>query len=134
MSVRKVLNSWKTRPEIGANIAEWRIIPERQPELCKFPQDIHPAILNALENFGITSLYSHQSQTWDQFVEGNNVVIVTGTASGKSLAYNIPVFDRLLRDHKARALYIHPTKALSQDQFTNLHIIRRLIQNSIVTG
>jgi len=130
MPVRKVLNSWRTQPEIGGNIVEWRNIPARQPDLSRLPTDLHPSLLIALQELGISTLYSHQAQTWSQFNKGKNVVIVTGTASGKSLAYNIPVFDRLLRDNNARALYIHPTKALSQDQLSILLNIRKSIQNS----
>jgi len=130
MSVRKILNYWRTQPEIAANIVEWRIIPAREPDNYKLPIDLHPSLLKALQDFGISSLYSHQAQTWSQFNNGKNVVIVTGTASGKSLAYNIPVFDRLLKDNDARALYIHPTKALSQDQLSILVNIRRSVQNS----
>ncbi len=130
MAVRKVLNSWRTQPEIGGNIVEWRNIPARQPDLSRLPTDLHPSLSTALQDLGISSLYSHQAQTWSHFNKGNNVVIVTGTASGKSLAYNIPVFDSLQRDNNARALYIHPTKALSQDQLSILLTIRRSIQNS----
>jgi DEAD/DEAH box helicase domain-containing protein len=70
---------------------------------------------------GITSLYSHQDDAWKAIKRKENVVIVTGTASGKSLCYNLPVIDCLLRDQSATALYLFPTKALSQDQFTALN-------------
>ena len=133
MSLRRVLNSWRTQPEIGANIVEIRNIPKRYPDIKDIPEDVHPIILTALKELGITSLYSHQLKAWTQFQGGKNVVIVTGTASGKSFAYNIPVFDRLLTNNKARALYIHPTKALSQDQLSILRNLNKSIQNSIFT-
>ncbi len=68
----------------------------------------------------IHSLYSHQAVAWEQVRSGHHPAIVTGTASGKSLCYNLPVLDRLLRDPEARALYLFPTKALAQDQSASL--------------
>ncbi|MFU8773635.1 MAG: DEAD/DEAH box helicase, partial [Anaerolineales bacterium] len=73
-----------------------------------------------LLHFGYTNLYTHQLAAWEQINQGNNPVIVSGTASGKTLAYNLPVLDRLIQVEDARALYIFPTKALGQDQFKNL--------------
>jgi len=79
------------------------------------PHDLHPKLREALEGAGIDTIHSHQHEAWESIVEGP-VVLATGTASGKSLAFNLPVLDMLLRDRKARALYLYPTKALAQDQ------------------
>ncbi|MBE0409353.1 MAG: DEAD/DEAH box helicase, partial [Anaerolineales bacterium] len=73
-----------------------------------------------LISFGYSNLYTHQLAAWEQINRGNNPVIVSGTASGKTLAYNLPVLDRLIQVEDARALYIFPTKALGQDQIKNL--------------
>jgi DEAD/DEAH box helicase domain-containing protein len=81
---------------------------------------MHPALAEALHHQGIDQFYLHQSMVWERVRAGENIVITTGTASGKSLCYNMPVLDGLLRDPEARALYIFPTKALTQDQQAGL--------------
>lgn len=75
----------------------------------------------ALERRGISGLYSHQAETFQHLAEGRNVVVVTPTASGKTLCYNLPVLNKLLAEPGARALYLFPTKALAEDQLTELH-------------
>ncbi len=123
--VARLLNHWQAQPEIANNIAEIINIPAREPVRTVFPEGIHPLLLKTMEFQGINSLYSHQKYTWELFQEGKNIIIATGTASGKSLAYNLPVLDTLLKDDLARALYIHPTKALSQDQYVYLQSLAK---------
>jgi DEAD/DEAH box helicase domain-containing protein len=77
---------------------------------------------DALHRMGVTRLYSHQAQAIEAVRNGENVVVVTGTASGKTLCYNVPVMEALESDKKARALYIFPTKALAQDQLGKLKL------------
>jgi DEAD/DEAH box helicase domain-containing protein len=88
------------------------------------PEDLDPALAKALEDRGFSSLYSHQAEAFraaKEATEANaGVVITTATASGKSLAFNLPVLDSLARDDKCRALYLYPTKALAQDQARSL--------------
>ena len=79
------------------------------------PAELHPELLAALERMGIHSLYSHQEQAIRAAWEGPTIV-TTGTASGKSMCFNLPTLDVLCRQTRARALYIYPTKALAQDQ------------------
>ena len=79
---------------------------------------------SALIATGVTSLYRHQAEAWEAARRGENVVVTTGTASGKSLAFNLPVLDAIARDPKTRALYLYPTKALSQDQARALAELR----------
>src|SRR3954465_9044510 len=81
------------------------------PEVEPLPGDLHPALLEALERTGVGELYSHQAEALKSAREGNTIV-TTGTASGKSLAFNLPVLDTLAHDRRARAIYIYPTKAL----------------------
>jgi DEAD/DEAH box helicase domain-containing protein len=81
-----------------------------------FPDDLDPRVASALVAQGITALYGHQSEAWEAARAGGNVIVTTGTASGKSLAFNLPVLDLLAREPKSRALYLYPTKALAQDQ------------------
>jgi DEAD/DEAH box helicase domain-containing protein len=120
MSLSTLLNNWRAEATIGANIVDWRTLPAQTARVRPFPANLHPALRNALSSSGIENLYTHQSQVWEQVGQGQNPVIVTGTASGKTLAYNLPVIDHLLRDAHARALYLFPTKALGQDQVETL--------------
>jgi len=86
-----------------------------------FPSSIDPRLAGALQSRGIEQLYSHQAQGIEAALRGDNTVVVTPTASGKTLCYNIPVLQSILVDPEARALYLFPTKALSQDQLAELH-------------
>jgi DEAD/DEAH box helicase domain-containing protein len=79
------------------------------------PDDLHPAVREALRRVGIERLYTHQADAFAAATHGP-VIVTTGTASGKSLCFHLPMLDTLSRDPKARALYIYPTKALAQDQ------------------
>ena len=81
----------------------------------ELPHDLHPKLREALAKQGIEQLWAHQLDAWESIVEGP-IILSTATASGKSLAFNLPVLDTLLRDPKARAIYLYPTKALAQDQ------------------
>ena len=81
-----------------------------------FPDDLDPRVASALVAQGITALYTHQAETWEALRAGGNAIVTTSTASGKSLAFNLPVLDLLAREPKSRALYLYPTKALAQDQ------------------
>jgi len=81
-----------------------------------FPGELDPRVASALVATGITSLYSHQAAAWEAAQDGHHVLMSTSTASGKTLAFNLPVLDALSREPKRRALYLYPTKALAQDQ------------------
>jgi DEAD/DEAH box helicase domain-containing protein len=106
----------------------------RPAEIESLPADLHPQLIEALGRGGITQLYSHQAEALASAREGHTIV-TTGTASGKSLAFNLPVLDTLARDRKARALYLYPTKALAQDQARKLHELRaRFLRHAIYDG
>jgi DEAD/DEAH box helicase domain-containing protein len=95
--------------------------PGQAPFLVELPGELNPRLRDALATVGITRLYGHQLQCFDEAIgvgdtPGGNVIVTTGTASGKSLAFNLPVLHTLTSDVKARALYLYPTKALAQDQ------------------
>src|SRR6266511_104694 len=92
---------------------------ERRPELVPIPRALDPGLAAALRGTGIEALYSHQVEAWEAAAEGD-VVITSGTASGKSLSFNLPVLDAIAREPKRRALYLYPTKALAQDQARKL--------------
>ncbi len=86
-----------------------------------FPDSLDPRVHAAYAARGIDQLYSHQAEAIDHALHGRNVVVVTPTASGKTLCYNVPVLDAILKDAASRALYLFPTKALAQDQLAELH-------------
>lgn len=120
MSIARLLSAWRADSGVGANIIVWRHIPSRPARLAPIPGDLHPVLIKTLQHKGIDSLYIHQAAAWQQIRAGQNIIVVTGTASGKSLCYHLPVLDCLLRDPQARALYLFPTKALAQDQQNSL--------------
>ncbi|MDR2020008.1 MAG: DEAD/DEAH box helicase [Treponema sp.] len=120
MDSRAELEKILTGPEFAPNIVENRLIPAAEASCIPFPADLDPRIAAALEKRGISRLYTHQGEVWERVSRGSHVVVVTPTASGKTLCYNLPVLQTLLRDSSARALYLFPTKALSQDQQSEL--------------
>jgi DEAD/DEAH box helicase domain-containing protein len=95
----------------------------RPATLVPVPDSLHPELRAALAAAGIAELYAHQAETLTSAYAGDTIV-TTGTASGKSLAFNLPVLDTLARDPRARALYLYPTKALAQDQARALHALK----------
>lgn len=93
-----------------------RHFPAQAAQYRDFPPGAAPRLREAYESRGVTRLYSHQREAWDRARAGEQVAVVTPTASGKTLCYNAPILDRILAEPDARALYLFPTKALSQDQ------------------
>ncbi|MDX6481803.1 MAG: box helicase protein [Gaiellaceae bacterium] len=104
---------------VGDELAYLADEPARDPRMAPLPRELKPAVRDALERRGITELYAHQAQTYAAARDGN-VIVTTGTASGKTLAFNLPVLDALAADRHARVLYLYPTKALAQDQARSL--------------
>jgi DEAD/DEAH box helicase domain-containing protein len=98
-----------------------RRLPALAAEFAPFPDALDPRLIQALRSRGIESLYTHQAEAIDHVLRARNVVITTPTASGKTLCYNAPVLSSILQDPSSRAMYLFPTKALAQDQLTELH-------------
>jgi DEAD/DEAH box helicase domain-containing protein len=94
--------------------------PARPPRFAPIPEGLHPKVAEALAARGIEQLFTHQADAWDAAQRREHLVVATGTASGKTLAFNLPVLDALARQPKTRALYLYPTKALAQDQIRSL--------------
>lgn len=112
-----------------------REIAPRAARYAPFPADLHPALQQALALRGIDQLYCHQAEAFTAARQGENVVLTTGTASGKSLAYLLPVIQAVLEDPTARAMLVFPTKALSQDQLRGvLELIDQLSGRRIEAG
>src|SRR3954462_10101073 len=100
----------------GDELAHLTTVPARAARTVPLPDDVHPAVREALGRQGIHELYAHQAEAWAVARRRENLIVTTGTASGKTLAFNLPVLDALAREPKDRALYLYPTKALAQDQ------------------
>ena len=119
------LSEWLTRAE-----ADWRFrenttsithIPASEGSFSPYPPWVDPLIQKVLTERGITQLYSHQARAIELIHQGKDVVLVTPTASGKTLCYNIPVLQKILEEPETRAIYLFPTKALANDQMTEVH-------------
>src|SRR6476660_6699798 len=108
----------------GEEIAHVSTEPARDARLAQLPDELHPRVRESLAAQGIDHLYTHQREAWDAAANGEHVVITTGTASGQTLAFNLPVLDAIAREPKQRALYLYPTKALAQDQLRSLSTFR----------
>ena len=115
-NLESLLAHWRAEPSIGGNVTHWHQRPAKPAAFQPLPNEIHPAVAAAFAKLGYSQLYSHQAAAWDHLQAGRHIAVVTGTASGKTLCYNLPVLDALLRDLEARALYLFPTKALAYDQ------------------
>ncbi len=102
-------------------------------EYVDFPREISDKIRKTLEDRGISRLYSHQKEAVELALEGKNPVVVTPTASGKTLCYNLPVLNKIIEDPGSRALYLFPTKALSQDQLAELHDLAESLESGVKT-
>ena len=129
-----LLNSLKILQEIAAkedSITAVKHIPPQEGRYADYPPGVHQALLAALKQKGYQKLYSHQRSSWEALKDGKHIVVVTPTASGKTLCYNLPVLNCILQDTSSRAIYLFPTKALSQDQRAELDEIINLLPESI---
>ena len=109
---------------VGDELAYSGSEPPRRARLERLPDDLDPQVVSSLTGLGITELFSHQAEAWEAAARGENVIVTSGTASGKSLAFNLPVLNAIAAEPKARALYLYPTKALAQDQARALTAFR----------
>lgn len=123
MESGSILNELRRDSNFTDNVTEWKVIPAREGSYCDLPENLSPRLKSALNRRGIQHLFSHQGECWERVQQKQNVVVVTPTASGKTLCYNLPVLNTLLEDRSARALYLFPAKALSQDQQSSLNEI-----------
>lgn len=105
------------------NIAHWYEMPPQEAKTRPIPEGVDPRIREALHRRGISELYTHQETAYRTVAAKENIVAVTPTASGKTLCYNLPVLQAIANDEMSRALYLFPTKALSQDQKSELNEI-----------
>jgi DEAD/DEAH box helicase domain-containing protein len=138
VAVTRRTEPWSALLEAGRT--DERLVREayegaRPPRFAQFPADLHPTVVQGLRNAGIDRLYSHQQEALRHAWEATTIV-TTGTASGKSLCFNLPTLEVLCTDPKARALYLYPTKALAQDQARALNAfgLPRQVRPAIYDG
>jgi DEAD/DEAH box helicase domain-containing protein len=120
MSLRELLDELLTSPETGPRITAVRHFEATPAVFAPFPSALDPRLAESLRARGIAELYSHQAEAFERVAKGEHVVVVTPTASGKTLCYNLPVLHTLVEQPDARVLYLFPTKALAQDQLAEL--------------
>jgi len=127
--VHEVLDGFADRDFNGELLTAVRYFPSREAQWADFPAWVHPDLVAAYAAKGIRRLYTHQAAAAEEVHAGKNVVIVTPTASGKTLCYNLPVLNATLENPDSRALYLFPTKALAQDQLAELHDVNQRLEN-----
>lgn len=115
------IRTLETDREFTSCVTHWEKIPAREGKFSSFPPELHSDLRKILESRGISRLYAHQAKSYEAVRQGRDIVVVTPTASGKTLCYNLPVLQDLLEHKEHRALYLFPTKALSQDQQSELN-------------
>jgi DEAD/DEAH box helicase domain-containing protein len=120
MDTQKFLDYLQGMSWYHGQIVHREDIPSREPVYAELETPLRYELQDSLEALGITRLYSHQAQAIDAVMQGENVIVSTPAASGKSLCYHLPVLETLIGDRSAKALYLFPTKALAQDQSKSL--------------
>jgi len=129
--VTQVLDAFASRDRDGEILTAVRHYPAREARWAGFPEWVNEDIRAAYKAKGIQQLYSHQAAAARAVHAGKNLVIVTPTASGKTLCYNLPVLNAILENDDTRALYLFPTKALAQDQLAELHDLNTRLENRV---
>lgn len=129
-ALEHLLEIWQRERTIHSNIVQWVTESARPAVTRPFPGGLHPALKETLNQLGISNLFSHQSAALEAVLSGENVVLSTGTASGKSLAYQLPVLEARLDHPEATALFLFPTKALAQDQLNSITRMGEIIGQS----
>ncbi len=123
MSLESAVKALQDDPRLREHFVDWRVLPAEAARYGDWPSSIDARLLRALRAVGIDRPYTHQAAAIEGAVAGRDQVVVTPTASGKSLCYMAPVLNAVLRDPSARALFLFPTKALAQDQLHELHAL-----------
>ena len=129
-TVQEILRALVARHRTDEVLTSLRKIPAREAEFRPMPGWVRSELSEAYRAKGIKELYSHQAATAELVQSGRNVVVVTPTASGKTLCYNLPVLNAVLENPDTRALYLFPTKALAQDQLAELHDLAKRLDDS----
>lgn len=134
MTINELLRQLRADARFMSKVAAWRTVPGQAARYAPLPTGLHPALPAALALRGIDQLYQHQAETVAAALQGRNVAVVTPTASGKTLCYNLPVMHALLTEPTARALYLFPTKALAHDQLAELNRLAATVDQGAGDG
>ena len=121
MNVAQLADQLRRDNQFMKDVTRWEVIPARPAQTAPFPDSLDPRLIPVLAQRGIHSLYTHQARSLEATARGEDVTVVTPTASGKTMCYNLPVLSAILQNEDARALYLFPTKALSADQVSELY-------------
>ncbi len=132
-NIEHVLSQFRQDPRFISSVTTWQSFDEQPGSYDKVPSDLHPSLRKSLNNQGVVSLYSHQKRAYDLVSSGKNICVITPTASGKTLCYNLPVLNSILKNSNSKSMYIFPTKALAQDQKNQINQICSLGNFSIKT-
>jgi DEAD/DEAH box helicase domain-containing protein len=127
--VRQILDSFAARDVTGEVLTAVRYFPAREAQWSEFPAWVHPGLVAAYRAKGIQRPYTHQAAAAEAVHAGKNIVVVTPTASGKTVCYNLPILDSILENSDTRAMYLFPTKALAQDQLAELYDLNQRLEN-----
>ena len=122
-SVDQAIDAFLADPSLEPLLAAHRVLEPLPPRHAPWPAGIDPRLVTALHGRGFEALYTHQGRAVAEVRAGHNICVVTPTASGKTLCYNLPILDAIARDGTARALYLFPTKALAADQLVELRAL-----------
>jgi DEAD/DEAH box helicase domain-containing protein len=123
MNLAQLIDYLNGNADFNRCVTAWKIVPAASAKYVEFPDTVTDKIKNILKTNGIHALYTHQAKACELIKQGKNVVVVTPTASGKTLTYNLPVLENILNNRQTRTLYLFPTKALAQDQVNELQSI-----------
>jgi len=121
VNVDQLIQKLHSDPAFMENVTSWTTLPASEGKYVDFPSSLDIKIRDVLHQRGIHRLYTHQAESFQAASEGKDFVVVTPTASGKTMCYNLPVLSAILKNPDARALYLFPTKALSADQASELY-------------
>jgi DEAD/DEAH box helicase domain-containing protein len=128
--VQEIIQEIGARGQADEVITAIRQFPAREAQWASMPDWVRPELAQAYGAKGVVQLYSHQAEAVEKIRSGKNLVVVTPTASGKTLCYNLPVLNSILEQPDTRALYLFPTKALAQDQLQELQNLSERLQNT----
>ena len=133
MNLPQLLEKLRASQSFMENVTACRTVAPRAAQYAPWPEEIDPRLPAALARHGVQQLYTHQAACFQEARAGRDYVVVTPTASGKTLCYNLPVLAEILKNPDARALYLFPTKALSADQVSELYELIEQLQADIKT-
>lgn len=133
MNVEQMIDSLRADPGFMSCVSNWEVLPEREARYGAWPEGVPEKVTAVLQQRGIRKPYIHQAEAIKKALNREDVCVVTPTASGKTLCYNVPILTEILKNDDARALYLFPTKALSQDQVAELYELITLMDVDIKT-